>query len=206
MRSTPCTCCACSCSAWRWPASPPLPRSRATTTDTTTLGVQNRLPSVSMAADDETPVVGQVVTFTGTVTDADSGSAAPWLDKGYGNGFCDVFSDDTCMTNSFSRTFATPGDYTIKLRGHDSDSGQTDTQRTITVRAAPTAALEPSAAIVVAGEDVTLDASGSTGQDPLTYRWDLDGDAQNGFEVDGGESACRSRTPAGRPRRAAPSS
>ena len=163
-----------------------------TDTDTHTIEIQNRAPSASFTADDLTPVVGQVVTFTGTVGDADSGSVAPWWYKG--SSWCDVFSDSTCFTDSFSRAFYEPGTYTIKLRAHDSDSGRTEVEKTVTVRAAPTAAIATAQDVVVAGEGVTLDASGSTGQGPLTYRWDLDGDAGNGFEVDGGQSSTRVAT------------
>ena len=159
-------------------------------TDTHSVTIQNRAPSVSFSSNDNTPIVGQVVTFAGTATDSDSASVGYLWDKGYGNGWCDIWSDGTCMSPSFTRSFSAPGTYTITLRAHDSDNGTADVAHQVIVRAAPTAALTVADPVVVAGESVTLDASGSTGEG-LTYRWDLDGDAGNGFEVDGGQSATR---------------
>ena len=164
-------------------------------TDTHQITITNKAPSVSFSSNDNTPIVGQAVTFAGTVTDADSASAGYQWDKG--SGWCDFWTDPTCMSSSFTRSFGAPGTYTIKLRGHDSDNGHTDVAHQVIVRAAPTAALTTESPVVLAGENVTLDASGSTGES-LSYRWDLDGDTGNGFEVDGGQSATRTAAfPAG---------
>ena len=158
-------------------------------TDTHTIEIQNRAPSASFSSNDNTPVVGQLVTFAASATDHDSGSVGVQWDKG--SGWCDVWSDVTCMSTSFSRSFDAPGTYTIKLRAHDSDGGTGEVAHQVIVRAAPTASLTTADPVVMTGESVALDASGSTGEGQLSYRWDLDGDAGNGFEVDGGQSPTR---------------
>jgi hypothetical protein len=166
-----------------------------TATKTHAITILNRAPSASLTVDDETPVTGQQVTFTGTSSDEDSigGSLNIWK---FNDVWCSVVST-TCPWDVYQRVYTTPGTYTQWFGGEDAENGRTEVSKTVTVRAAPVANLAaPQSAII--GEQVELDASGSTGSGPLTYRWDVDGNAGNGYEVDGGTNPKRKITlPAG---------
>ena len=166
-----------------------------TSTSSRTIDIRNRRPVVGLHIDDDTPVTGQQIALTGTMIDADSS----WVDFGwrFDNGqVCTVVSGN-CPDRLHTRSYGTPGTYSVTFVAFDADGGESETSRTITVRAAPVAVVEaPESAL--AGTDVTLDASASTGSGPLTYRWDVDGDQANGYEVDGGTTPTLTRSfPAG---------
>jgi hypothetical protein len=162
-----------------------------TATKTHQITIRNRMPSASLTVSDDTPVTGQQVTYTGTSDDVDSagGSLNVWK---FGDFWCSVVST-SCPWDVYTTSYSTPGTYTQWFGGEDADGGHTHVSKTVTVRAAPVATLSaPQSAIV--GEQVELDASGSTGSGPLTYKWDVDGNAGNGYEVDGGTNPKRTIT------------
>ena len=147
------------------------------------ISIVNRAPDVSLSVSDATPVTGQPITFTGTGTDHDSdGGVLPaWEFNGM---WCSLVSGN-CPGETYTRSYATPGTYTQKFGGEDVNGAFTETSKTVVVRVAPTASLSVPAK-ALNGESVELDASASTGSGPRKYKWDVDGNAANGFEVDGG--------------------
>jgi hypothetical protein len=158
-------------------------------TSSKTIRIDNRAPTAGLSVSDDTPVTGQTVRFTGEIADSDSA----WVMEAWKfNGvWCGPVSG--CSGLIWDHAYSTPGTYTQWFSATDADNAETQVSRTVTVRAAPVANLTaPDRALV--GEDVTFDASGSTGSGPRTYRWDVDGDEQNGFEVDGGTTPTLTRS------------
>ena len=161
-----------------------------TATATKIVQVANRLPIVSLAVDDTTPVTGQQITYTGSFQDTDSQWAMEmWQFNGQ---WCSIVSGN-CPGLTYNRVFTEPGTYTQVFGAADAENGESSTSRTVTVRRAPVATVQgPQTAII--GEQVELDAGASTGTGIHKYLWDLDGNPDNGFEHDGGSSSKVTKT------------
>ena len=118
---------------------------------------------------------GQTVTFTDATTD----DAMPLQSRAWALDGDDQFDDGSGAT--VTKSFATSGSKTIKLRAVDSDSAYSVGTRTVNVvNRAPTAVISPVTS-PLSGQAVTFTSASSSDPDPgetatLTRRWDLDND------------------------------
>ncbi len=162
-----------------------------TSTIAHTVTVTNRAPHAAMDVS-VTPVpTGQTVTFTSTSTDPDGSVASRAWDLNNDGRF-----DDGSGATA-SRSFATAGTYTVRLRATD-DEGATDIA-TATVEVdnrAPTAAFTVAPTAPSTGDPVTFT---STSSDPdggiAAANWDLNDDGS--FDDGSGTSVSRSFAKAG---------
>lgn len=123
------------------------------------------------------PAQGAPVSFDGSGSQDPDGTIAD-----YSWSFGDGQSADTGLTATTTHTYAEPGQYTAALTVTDSD-GQTSTfSQTVTVYAPPSALLTLPGTTPMAGNTVTLDASGSSDPNPgasiVSYQWSF-GDGQS---------------------------
>ncbi|MEA2123312.1 MAG: hypothetical protein QOI80_94, partial [Solirubrobacteraceae bacterium] len=162
-----------------------------TNTITHTVTVTNRAPHAAMDVS-ATPVpTGQTVTFTSTSTDPDGSVASRAWDLNDDGQF-----DDGAGATA-SRSYATAGTYTVRLRATD-DEGATDIA-TATVKVdnrAPTAAFtvdpsQPSTGDPVKFTSVSSDPDGGI----VAANWDLNDDGS--FDDGSGTSVSRSFAKAG---------
>jgi hypothetical protein len=112
------------------------------------------------------------VTFTSTSTDPDGTVASQAWDTDNDG----AFDDGTGA--SASKTFATPGTYTVRLQATDNNGATNVVSKTVTVgNRPPVASFTVSPSTVYEGDPVTLT---STATDPdgsvATQEWDLDND------------------------------
>ncbi|MBJ7332905.1 MAG: PKD domain-containing protein, partial [Solirubrobacteraceae bacterium] len=136
-----------------------------------TMTAANRAPTASFTVDDDTPPIGQQITFTDTSTDPD-GTA---LTRAWDLDDDGAFDDGAGATAT--KIYPTRGARTVRLRVSDGSTSATAT-KTVTVRnLAPTVTLDLSQSSVLTAVAVVF---GLTASDPdggaLTYAWDLDGD------------------------------
>jgi PKD repeat protein len=153
----------------------------------------NAPPRASFTNSPTAPQTGQLVTFTSSSTDSDGTIASQAWDTDNDGSF-----DDGTGTSA-TRTFNTPGDYTVRLRVTDNRGDPDTVSRTITVaNRAPTASFTVSPASVATGESFTFT---STSTDPdgtiAGQAWDLDGDSTADFNDGTGTSATKSFAVAG---------
>jgi subtilisin-like proprotein convertase family protein len=89
-------------------------------------------------------------------------------------------------------SFATPGQHYVTVRVTDADGATDEATASVTATNRPPVAalaLAAGTAPAVTGRQTVLDAGASHDDGTIVaYRWDLDGDLANGFEVDGGTS------------------
>lgn len=136
--------------------------------------VANQAPDASFTASPSAPTINQAVTFTDTSTDPEGDALTrAWDLDGDGQ-----YNDGDGRTAS--RTFATRGAKTVRLRVTDRFGAESVSTRTVTVaNVAPTVAMNVTPTTVQTGEPVTFSAVGS---DPdggtVTYAWDLTGNGQ----------------------------
>jgi glucose/arabinose dehydrogenase/PKD repeat protein len=141
----------------------------------------NRPPAASFTVSPASPIAGQPVSFTSTSSDPDGELVLQAWD----------LDDDGHFQNASgptaSRTFDTPGTYTVRLYVRDDEAAESIATRTITVvggepppppqNQPPQASFDYEPAAPAAGETVRLR---STSADPdgsiLVMAWDLDGD------------------------------
>ena len=159
----------------------------------------NQAPVASFTAAPNPATVGQTVQLNGTASSDPDGTIASYAWDLDNDG---QFDDATGATAS--RSFASAGTFTVRLRVTD-DKGATGTATTvITVNSAPpppnqapvasfTAAPNPA----TVGQTVQLDAAASSDPDGTiaSYAWDLDNDGQ--FDDASGATASRSFASAG---------
>jgi large repetitive protein len=167
----------------------------ATSTVTKTVTVANRGPTAAFTATPASAPTGQSFSFASTSTDPDGTIASQaWDTDGDAT---EDFNDGTGATAS--RSFATPGVYTIRLRVTDNNGAQNVTTRTVTVtNRGPTANFTISPAAPAAGQAMTFT---STSTDPdgtiASQAWDTDGDATEDFKDGTGTTATRAFTTPG---------
>jgi PKD repeat protein len=148
-------------------------------------------PVANFTIDDDTPLTGQLVTFTSTSTDAEEDIASIEWDFEY-NGTS--FEPDA-TGNSASHIYLTPGSRNVAIRVTDTDAVDGSADQvvlakpvSVALNSAPTAVLSgPSSAGV--GQTVTFSGSGSTDSDGVIVRYEWDLDNNGTYETDTGASA-----------------
>ena len=137
----------------------------------------NAAPTASFTNTPTAPDTDDLVTFNSTSTDVDGTIASyAWALDADG-----VFNDGT--TASVSRTFTTPGNYTVKLRVTDNQGAESTSTRTITVaNRPPTASIASNPASPTSGQSFTLTATASDPDGTVaSYAWDVDGNGTDNF-------------------------
>jgi PKD repeat protein len=137
---------------------------------TKTITIQNRPPVSSFTFSPSAPASGQAVTFTSTSTDADGTVASQAWEFDNTNDF----NDGTGKTAT--KTFATPGTYTAKLRVTDNSGAQHTSSQTVTVsNRAPSAVFTFSPAAPTTGQAVTFTSSSSDSDGTVASQaWEFD--------------------------------
>lgn len=137
----------------------------------------NRPPTADFTRSPQSPVTGQTVTFTDASTDSDGTITARAWDLDDDRAF------DDGSTASVSRSFAAPGDYTVRLQVTDNTDAPAVATKVVTVTAAasgnvaPSASFSQSAAAPVAGDSVTFTDTSTDSDGTIQSRaWDLDDD------------------------------
>ncbi len=130
-------------------------------------------PVASISPNPVKPHAGESVTLDGSGSHYSLGSITKYEWDLDGNG---TYETSTGTTSSVKTSFANPGTYTVGLRVTDSDGATGTTTRKIEAGSFPPVAkvtVSPSPALT--GQQVTVDASGSTDQGAITdFKWDLD--------------------------------
>ncbi|MFX1384408.1 MAG: PKD domain-containing protein, partial [Promethearchaeota archaeon] len=130
------------------------------------------VPNIDFSADDLTPVTGQIVSFTSSGDLGDEPSTYAWDVDG------DGITDYT--TANPTHVYSTPGTYTVSLTVTDSDL-DTDTETktnyiTVELDTQPEIDFSADVTLILEGESVSFTSSGTLGNVPSTYAWDVDGD------------------------------
>jgi PKD repeat protein len=138
-------------------------------TSTQTVTIANRAPVASFTVS-ASPTTGSPVTFTSTATDPDGTIASQAWELDNTNDF----NDGTGTTTS--RTYSTPGTYTVKLRVTDNKGAQHTATGTVTVaNRPPVASFTYAPASPISGQSVTFT---STSTDPdgsvASQAWEFD--------------------------------
>jgi YD repeat-containing protein len=106
-----------------------------------------------------------------------------------------TFETDTGAVAMQTKSWAQPGNHTVRVRVTDEDGVSTVASKVVAVvNELPVPSLVVAGGDAVAGTPVTLDASGSGDPDGtiVRYQWDLDGNGS--FETDTGTTASTVRT------------
>lgn len=135
-------------------------------------------------------VTGQQVSFSAATSHDPEGAIKSFEWDLDGNG---TYETNTGTTATVSRTYASPGTMTIRLRVTDAADLTDETTLPLKVTAPPTAAFTAGPNPATPGQIVGFNASGSGDTDGTVsnYSWDLDGDGT--FETDTGTTATVSR-------------
>jgi PKD repeat protein len=134
-------------------------------------------PHPSLAVSPNPARAGQSVTFDASgSTDPD----APIVDYQWalnGNG---DYETDTGSTPTLTRSFSTPGTYSISVRTIDANGASESTTQQLRVgNFAPVGKLTATPNPALTGQTLTLSAAGSTDQGMITdYKWDLNGSGE----------------------------
>jgi PKD repeat protein len=83
-------------------------------------------------------------------------------------------------------TFASHGQYTVRLRVTDEQGGQDTAELSVAVNAAPVAALAATPDGAAPGGTITFSAAASSDADGTVVRYEWDADGNGTFETDGG--------------------
>jgi PKD repeat protein len=156
-------------------------------------------PTASFTASPAVPTIGEAVTFSGTVADADDTiTSVAW---NFGDG-----ASSTGASTTASHAYATAGVKTVTMTATNSAGQQTTATGSVRVNAPPTARIvfstvnpRPGQALDVplTGQQVAF--AGTTSSDPegpiAAYSWDLDGDGTFGDAT--GPAAVATYTTAG---------
>ncbi len=137
-----------------------------------TVSVGNRPPSADFTSTPANPATGQQVSFSSTSSDPDGTIASQAWDLD------DDGAYDDGSASTATKTFATPGTHTVRLRVTD-DSNDTDTvSRQVTVaNRPPDPAFTYSPNDPASGQTVTFESSSNDPDGKIEAQaWDLDGD------------------------------
>jgi subtilisin-like proprotein convertase family protein len=148
-------------------------------TDTATLTITNVAPTASVVSVPAAVVAGLPATLTfGAADPAAADTAAGFTYRiTWGDGTA-VQSVTGGTSVDVSHTWATAGSFTVSVTATDKDAG-VSAAATATVGVAPVVVADSGGPYVIdEGEDLVLDASGSSAGPTATYAWDLDGDGQ----------------------------
>jgi len=162
--------------------------------------VQAAPPTADFFISNSTPLVGQSVTFTSTVTDPDNDVTEIAWDFDYDGAFA---TDET--GTQVTHAYSTAGARTVALRVTDGTAGPGPDPDPVDVvlvthaltveapNAAPTASFTATPSTAQIGQTVNFDGTGSSDSDGtvVRYEWDLDGNGS--FETDTGTDATTSR-------------
>ncbi|MEZ5121291.1 MAG: PKD domain-containing protein [Solirubrobacterales bacterium] len=155
----------------------------------------NAKPTAAFTATPSPATTGQQVSLDASGSSDSDGTIAKYEWDLDGNG---TYETDTGTTPTTTQTYATAGDVTVGLRVTDNDGATDTTTRTLTVQPvanqAPTAAFTLSPNPATTGQQVSLDASGSSDSDGTIakYEWDLDGNGT--YETDTGTTPTTTQT------------
>ncbi len=158
----------------------------------------NQPPLAAFTASPNPATVGQTVQFNGAGSSDPDGTIASYAWDLDNDGQFDDASGATA-----SRSFATPGTYTVRLRVTDNRGAADTATSAVTVNAAPAPPAAPSnqapfASLTVSpnpatvGQTVQFNGAGSSDPDGViaSYAWDLDNDGE--FDDASGVAASRS--------------
>jgi PKD repeat protein len=151
-----------------------------------TITVRNRPPVASFAVNPSSPLSLEQVTFTSTSSDPDGTITSRHWDLDNDGSF------DDGNSGTATRTFATPGDYTVRLRVIDNKGAEDIEQVVVGVRnRAPSAVFSRTPAAPLSRTAVNFT---STSSDPdgtvASQTWDLDNDG----DFDDGSGATAQHT------------
>jgi PKD repeat protein len=149
------------------------PLSEATVQEQFNSNGPEQRPVASIASTPSLPHAGDTVALDGSGSHYASGSITKYEWDLNGDG---TYETSTGSTPKTSTSFAKAGTYTVGLRVTDSDGATGTTTKQISVGSfPPVISLTASPNPVLTGQQVTLDAGGSTDQGAITdYKWDLD--------------------------------
>jgi YD repeat-containing protein len=155
----------------------------ATIADHYTSQGTNRRPVAAFTAP-STAKPGQTVTFDASASHDPDGSITKYEWDLDGNG---TYETSTGTTPSASRSYATAGDVTVKLKVTDNDFATDTESHTVTIgNASPAAALSVSPTQATVGQTVTLDATGSADPDGTIAKYEFDLDGNGTYETNAG--------------------
>jgi PKD repeat protein len=128
-------------------------------------------PVADFTISNPVPLVGQSVSFTGSVTDPDTGDT---------HSFAWDFGDSTGGSGqSTSHAYGSRGVMTVTLTVTDSPGGEIGTvTKQLRVNAAPTASFGFSPANPNPSQPITFTSTSSDPEGPVSHAWDFDGDGQ----------------------------
>jgi PKD repeat protein len=146
----------------------------------------NLPPSGRIAWTPQNPRIGQEVTFDATASRDPDGQIVRYLWDFDGNG-----NPQEGIGPTATWTFRSGGEHTIGLYVEDDDGAGDIATRKIIVDGPPTATFTVTPPAPFVGQQVTLDATGSSDPEgPIArYEWDLDGNGS--FETDNGPQPIR---------------
>jgi hypothetical protein len=140
--------------------------------DTLQITVNNVSPVVN-AGDDRSVDEGQSFTLTGSASDPGSGDTLTYT-WDFGDGTPPVSTTEASVEHTYPDG---PATYTIALQVADDDTSTVDTLQVTVNNLDPVNVSAGGPYTAAVGEEVTLSGSGSdVADDPLTFRWYLNGD------------------------------
>ncbi len=164
----------------------------AVATTSKTFAVSSRPPVPSFTVSPSPVDSGQSVSFDASASSDPDGTIAKYEWDLDGNG---TYETNTGATATTSKSYATPGTFTLGLRTTDSDGVTATTTRPLVVNnRPPTASFTISANPASPNKAVTFNGSGSSDPDGTIakYEWDLDGNGT--YETNTGATATTSKS------------
>ena len=147
----------------------------------------NRAPNGGFTISQNPAKTATSISFDASVSNDPDGLIAKYEWDFDGNGSFETNSGSKAVT---THSYSAEGEYTVRLRVTD-NGGATDVAvRTLTIinNLPPTASFTTTPAVIVKGEQISFDGSGSKDPDGTIakYEWDLDGNGS--FETSGGSN------------------
>jgi PKD repeat protein len=156
-------------------------------------GGSNHAPDASFTATPNPTKTATTVTFNGAASSDSDGTIAKYEWDLDGNG---SYETNTGTKATTTHSYATEGEYPVRLRVTDNGGATDFAVRTVTIinNQPPSASFTATPASPVAGEAVSFDASASKDSDGTIakYEWDLDGNGT--YETSTGATPSASRT------------